>query len=40
VQQPAFRPQFKELIARGDRLIVLDLAGVSLCDSADGAQRR
>ncbi|MDG9710572.1 STAS domain-containing protein [Streptomyces sp. DH10] len=31
---PAFRPQFKELIARGDRFIVLDLSGMSFCDSA------
>ncbi|WP_158694544.1 STAS domain-containing protein [Streptomyces canus] len=29
-----FRAQFKELIARGGRFIVLDLAGVSFCDSA------
>lgn len=31
---PVFRPRFKELIARGDRFIVLDLSGVSFCDSA------
>ncbi|MGC5567835.1 STAS domain-containing protein [Streptomyces sp. FR-108] len=30
---PLLRPQFKELIARADRFIVLDLSGVSLCDS-------
>ncbi|MFD3839801.1 STAS domain-containing protein [Streptomyces sp. NPDC058642] len=29
-----FRAQFKELIARGGRFLVLDLAGVSFCDSA------
>jgi anti-anti-sigma factor len=28
-----FRGQFTEVIARGGRFIVLDLAGVSLCDS-------
>ena len=32
--EPMFRTQLKELIARGDRFIVLDLAGVSFCDSA------
>lgn len=32
--EPVFRPQFKELTARGDRFIVLDLSGVSFCDSA------
>ncbi len=31
---PVFRPQFKELLARGDRFIVLDLSRVSFCDSA------
>ncbi|MER5935742.1 STAS domain-containing protein [Streptomyces sp. NPDC001928] len=31
---PVLRPQFKELIARGDRFIVLDLSGVPFCDSA------
>ncbi|MFF4260402.1 STAS domain-containing protein [Streptomyces sp. NPDC001663] len=31
---PVLRPQFKELIARGDRFIVLDLSGLSFCDSA------
>ncbi|MFJ3423041.1 STAS domain-containing protein [Streptomyces sp. NPDC086082] len=30
---PVFRPQFKELLARGDRFIVLDLSCVSFCDS-------
>ncbi|MEU8990436.1 STAS domain-containing protein [Streptomyces sp. NPDC048558] len=34
VTEPVFRPQFKELIARCDRYIVLDLSGVSFCDSA------
>ena len=34
VTDPVFRPQFKELIARGDRFIVLDLSGASFCDSA------
>jgi anti-sigma B factor antagonist len=34
VTEPVFRPWFKELIARGDRFIVLDLSGVSFCDSA------
>jgi anti-anti-sigma factor len=29
-----FRARFKELIARGGRFLVLDLAGVPLCDSA------
>ncbi|MEU0414765.1 STAS domain-containing protein [Streptomyces griseorubiginosus] len=29
-----FHPQFKELITRGDRFVVLDLSGVSFCDSA------
>ncbi|AZM56285.1 hypothetical protein DMA15_29890 [Streptomyces sp. WAC 01529] len=33
VTAPAFRPQFRELIARGGRFIVLDLSGVSFCDS-------
>lgn len=31
---PWFRPRFKELIAGGGRFIVLDLSGVSFCDSA------
>lgn len=31
---PVFRPKFKDLIARGERFIVLDLSGVSFCDSA------
>ncbi|MFJ9005861.1 STAS domain-containing protein [Streptomyces canus] len=31
---PWFRARFKELIARGDRFFVLDLGGVSFCDSA------
>ncbi|MEU9919604.1 STAS domain-containing protein [Streptomyces sp. NPDC051001] len=31
---PWFRAGFKELIARGGRFVVLDLAGVSFCDSA------
>ncbi|MET9454899.1 STAS domain-containing protein [Streptomyces canus] len=31
---PVLRPQFKELIARSGRFVVLDLAGVSFCDSA------
>jgi anti-anti-sigma factor len=31
---PVFLPQFKELIARGDHSVVLDLSGVSFCDSA------
>lgn len=34
VTAPEFRPQFKELIARGGRFIVLDLSGVLFCDSA------
>lgn len=34
VTDPLFRPQFKELIAQGDRFIVLDLSGFSFCDSA------
>ncbi|MGW7210509.1 STAS domain-containing protein [Streptomyces sp. NPDC054837] len=29
-----FRARFKELIARGGRFLVLDLAGVSFCDAA------
>ncbi|MBT2457280.1 STAS domain-containing protein [Streptomyces sp. ISL-86] len=42
---PVFRARFKELIARGDRFIVLDLSRVSFCDSAGlnvllGAWRR
>lgn len=32
--EPVFRPQFKELIARAGRFLVLDLSGVSFCDSA------
>ncbi|MFL5996964.1 MAG: STAS domain-containing protein [Streptomyces sp.] len=31
---PLFRSQLTELIAQGDRFIVLDLSGVSFCDSA------
>ncbi|MDQ0687194.1 anti-sigma B factor antagonist [Streptomyces achromogenes] len=34
VTEPVFDQQFQELIARGDRSIVLDLSGVSFCDSA------
>ncbi|WP_370270544.1 STAS domain-containing protein [Streptomyces sp. V4I8] len=34
VTKPWFHRQFKELIARGGRFIVLDLSGVSFCDSA------
>ncbi|WP_369275707.1 STAS domain-containing protein [Streptomyces sp. R11] len=34
VTEPVLRPQFKELIARAGRFIVLDLSGVSFCDSA------
>jgi anti-sigma B factor antagonist len=34
VTDPVFRPQFKELLSRGDRFIVLDLSNVSFCDSA------
>ncbi|WP_163010883.1 STAS domain-containing protein [Streptomyces dangxiongensis] len=34
VTEPVFRAQFTELIARGDRFIVLDLSGVSFSDSA------
>ncbi|WP_329550465.1 STAS domain-containing protein [Streptomyces sp. NBC_00696] len=30
---PVFRPQFKELLSRGDHFIVLDLSRVSFCDS-------
>ncbi|MFD7939342.1 STAS domain-containing protein [Streptomyces sp. NPDC059755] len=30
---PVLRPQFKELLARSARFIVLDLSGVSFCDS-------
>ncbi|MDX3067130.1 STAS domain-containing protein [Streptomyces phaeolivaceus] len=29
-----FRAQFRELLGRGDRFIVLDLSDVSFCDSA------
>jgi anti-anti-sigma factor len=32
--EPVITPQFKELIAQGGRFIVLDLSGVSFCDSA------
>jgi anti-anti-sigma factor len=32
--ESVFRPQLEALIARGDRGIVLDLSGVSFCDSA------
>ncbi|MBT2423502.1 STAS domain-containing protein [Streptomyces sp. ISL-22] len=31
---PVFRARFKELVVRGERFIVLDLSGVSFCDSA------
>ncbi len=31
---PWFRARFQELIARGGRFLVLDLAGVPFCDSA------
>ncbi|MFB1044140.1 STAS domain-containing protein [Streptomyces chrestomyceticus] len=31
---PVFRERFNELIGRGERFIVLDLSGVSFCDSA------
>ncbi|MDH6523108.1 anti-sigma B factor antagonist [Streptomyces sp. SAI-135] len=34
VSAPVFRPKFEELIAWDDRFIVLDLSGVSFCDSA------
>ncbi|MFF5307642.1 STAS domain-containing protein [Streptomyces sp. NPDC013161] len=34
VTDPVFRPQFKDLLSRGDRFIVLDLSRVSFCDSA------
>ncbi|MFM9500286.1 STAS domain-containing protein [Streptomyces galilaeus] len=34
VNAPVFRPQLKELIAQNDRFIVLDLSGISYCDSA------
>ncbi|MBT2423489.1 STAS domain-containing protein [Streptomyces sp. ISL-22] len=34
VTDPVFRPQFKELLSRGDCFIVLDLSDVSFCDSA------
>ncbi|WP_019074996.1 STAS domain-containing protein [Streptomyces hokutonensis] len=34
VTDVVFRPQLKELLSRGDRFIVLDLSGVSFCDSA------
>ncbi|MEU0946845.1 STAS domain-containing protein [Streptomyces canus] len=34
VTEPVFDHQFQELIARGDRSIVLDMSGVSFCDSA------
>ncbi|MFZ3557164.1 STAS domain-containing protein [Streptomyces sp. BH055] len=30
---PVLRPRFRELIARGKRCVVLDLSGVSFCDS-------
>ncbi|MEU8849815.1 STAS domain-containing protein [Streptomyces sp. NPDC048564] len=32
--EPVLTPQLKNLIARGGRFIVLDLSGVSFCDSA------
>ncbi|MFI6808125.1 STAS domain-containing protein [Streptomyces luteogriseus] len=31
---PVFRPQLKELLSREASFIVLDLSGVSFCDSA------
>lgn len=31
---PVLRARFSELIAQGDRCIVLDLSGVTFCDSA------
>ncbi|GAB2882926.1 STAS domain-containing protein [Streptomyces deserti] len=31
---PVFRARFKELIVRAERFIVLELSGVSFCDSA------
>ncbi|MDT9686670.1 STAS domain-containing protein [Streptomyces sp. TRM76323] len=34
VTDPVFRPQFKELLSQSARFIVLDLSGVSFCDSA------
>lgn len=34
VTGPVFRLQIKELIAGDDRCIVLDLSGVTFCDSA------
>ncbi|MEV0257737.1 STAS domain-containing protein [Streptomyces sp. NPDC050732] len=34
VTGPWFRARFRELIARGGRFLVLDLAGVPFCDSA------
>ncbi|MFF6783704.1 anti-sigma factor antagonist [Streptomyces sp. NPDC012510] len=34
VTDPVFRAQFKELLSGGSRFIVLDLSGVSFCDSA------
>jgi anti-anti-sigma factor len=32
--RPVLQERFVELIARGDRFIVLDLSGVTFCDSA------
>jgi anti-anti-sigma factor len=32
--RPDFRERFAELVARGQRFIVLDLSGVTFCDSA------
>ncbi|KKD07655.1 STAS domain-containing protein [Streptomyces sp. WM6386] len=34
VTEPVFGPQFKVLIARADRFVVLDPSAVSFCDSA------
>ncbi|MFH8659979.1 STAS domain-containing protein [Streptomyces afghaniensis] len=34
VTEPVLRSQFKELLSRDSRFIVLDLSGVSFCDSA------
>lgn len=31
--EPVFRERFKELIAQGNRFLVLDVSGVSFCDS-------
>ncbi|MEU9289153.1 STAS domain-containing protein [Streptomyces sp. NPDC048275] len=32
--RPDFQERFDELVARGERFIVLDLSGVTFCDSA------